>query len=115
MKSMNVNKFMMLLVLAVGSASQVRAYHENACPSNDEHKDIKRIEKDVHEIRRNIEKHGSTAKTYRELDELAMQAKHLCASCHPEHHSMCKTHKKTLERKIKNARKLADKHHAEKK
>ena len=118
MKNMNVNKFMMLLVLAVGSASQVRAYNHhdhNACPTHDEHNDIKRIEKRVHELRKDILDHGAMPATYKELAMLKEEAKNLCASCHAEHHNMCKTHEHTLVRKIDNAQKLADKHHAEKK
>jgi len=112
MKSMN-NKFIMLLVLAVGS-SQINAdHHHGMCPDHKEHREIHRLQTEINQIKKNIEKHGAGEKAFRQLNELDEQAKSLCESCHKEDSHMCNKHERTLHRKIENARKLANKHKKE--
>jgi len=114
MKSMN-QKFMILLVLAVGSSQMKADHHDHdMCPSHKEHQDIHRIEKDINHIQKNIEKNGASEKIYRQLGELDEQAKNLCESCHKENSHMCNKHERTLQNKIKKARTLADKNKKDK-
>ena len=117
MKNMNSNKFMMLLVLAVGSMSQVRAYehhnhrNNNNCPSHKEHEEIRRIEDAVHNIRRDIKEHGAQQGMLKELDMLHKDAQNLCESCNLEKSHVCQSHENTLLKEIKTARELVERHH----